>query len=170
MLSNGKFDRMNRTRLGALALMTLTLTYTMMLGGGIYEQLNITHKIASAPPHSFAMMQGPYGFHPIRFWVIFRPVTILLFLITLALLWKSDARKRVVSAFAIDVLITLATYGYFAPETGALTEVPFAETIDTALQQRAQRWETLNWARVAAFFAGCWLLLTAVSKSRLFRA
>lgn len=155
---------MTRIQLGALTLMGLTLAYAMMLGGGMYEQVNVTHKIASAPPQSLAMMQGPYGFHPLRFWIIFRPITILLFLISLALLWKSDVRTRVAGAFAIDMLITVATYAYFAPETGVIAGVPFAETIDPALQLRAQRWETWNWVRVSAFFAGCWLLLVAVRK------
>jgi hypothetical protein len=65
------------------SLVALCLFYIIMLGGGNYEQLNVTSVVTAAPPKSLYMMQGEYGFSPIKFWVIFRPLTILLFIVTL---------------------------------------------------------------------------------------
>jgi hypothetical protein len=155
-----------RNKFGGWLLLALTLPYIMMLGGGLYEQLNITAKIASAPPQSLAMMQGSYGFNPIKFWVLLRPITILLFLISLATLWKSNVRSWLLIAFSIDLLVTLSTYLYFAPETGFITSVPFSNTVDSVIQQRAQLWENLNWLRLSGFFVGSVFLLKALSKVR----
>lgn len=156
------------SRLANAFLFALTLSYLILLGGGNYEQLNITSTITSAPPQSLAMLQGPYGFTPFRFWVTFRPVTMVLFLLALAFNWKKSAsrRKLILIALGIDVLVTLATYLYFAPETGAITSVPFDTTsTDFTLQARAQLWKNLNWIRLLAFYTAAVVLLLAVNQS-----
>lgn len=76
------------------SLLALAFFYLIMLGGGNYEQINVTHVVASAPPKSFAMMQGSYGFNPVKFWVIFRPLTILLFIVALVFNWKISEQRR----------------------------------------------------------------------------
>lgn len=128
-------------------LLSLTLFYLIMLGGGNYEQLNVTSVVASAPPKSLAMIQGPYGFSPIAFWATFRPLTILFFILALIFNWNisPDRRKLLVIAFLIDIAVTIATFSYFAPETGVIATAPFDENlIDLSLQARAQQWQTNN--------------------------
>lgn len=128
-----------RLTIGDISLLLLTLLYAMMLGGGMYEQLNITPKIAAAPPQSLAMMQGPYGFNPVKFWVLFRPITILLFVISLGVNWRNVVRRKLIGvAFLVDVLSTAATFLYFAPETGVIASIPYSRTeVDEVIQARA---------------------------------
>lgn len=140
-------------------LLWLALVYTMMLGGGCYEQLNVTRKVISAPPQSLAMLQGPYGFNPIRFWILFRPLSLLLFAGALVLSWKREKRAYLLSAFALDVLVIVTTYAYFAPETGYITSLPFEQRIDPAAVERASRWGNLNWIRMAVMAAVSLLLI-----------
>src|SRR6187551_3681175 len=104
-----------RIKLANIFVFALTLFYIIMLGGGNYEQLNVTHTITSDLPKSLSMMQGPYGFNPVKFWVIFRPITILLFILSLIFNWSiSRARRNLLMvSFLIDIATTVATFLYF---------------------------------------------------------
>lgn len=155
-------------RLADYSLLLLTLFYLIMLGGGNYEQLTITNLVASAPPKSLAMLQGPYGFNPVKFWVTFRPLTILLFIAALVFNWKVSATRKnlLIASFLIDCGVTVATFLYFAPETGVLVSAKYdGAVIDSDLFERMQRWKNLNWLRLAAFYTAGILLLLSLNTS-----
>ncbi|MBL7876902.1 MAG: hypothetical protein JNL53_14635 [Cyclobacteriaceae bacterium] len=154
-----------KVSLANILLFSLVLFYLVMLGGGNYEQLNVTSLLASAPPESLAILQGPYGFNPVKFWVIFRPLTILLFLGAIIFNWRSTIRRKLLlTAFTIDCAITLSTFLYFAPETAVLTAPDLY--LDSTGVTRIQLWKNLNWIRLGAFYAASLFLLLALSKNR----
>ena len=147
--------------------LALARFYIIMLGGGNYEQLNVTNLVVSAPPQSLYILQGDYGFKPFAFWLLFRPLTILLFIAAIALNWKfTGRRKLLLIAFGVDIATTLATFLYFAPETEVIINIPFASTpVDPALIDRAILWKNLNWVRLAGFYLGGILLLVSLMKT-----
>lgn len=158
----------NKYKLANGSLILLALFYLIMLGGGNYEHMNVTTTVASAPPKSFAMLQGPYGFNPVKFWVTFRPITILLFITTIITNWNfsPSRRKLLLIAFAIDIAVILATFLYFAPETEIFVKASFNEnTIDNTLLQSAQQWKNLNILRLGAIYLSSLLLLIALAKT-----
>ncbi|MBX2898884.1 MAG: hypothetical protein KF775_04515 [Cyclobacteriaceae bacterium] len=136
-------------------LFTLVLLYIVMTGGGTYEHLNVTTKVLRAPPESLAILHGPYAFNPIKFWAIFRPITILLFIASLAISWRAPYRNLLLASFVIDCLITLSTFLYFAPKTAILLKPNPSADILT----RMNLWKNLNWIRLLAFYATSVLLL-----------
>jgi len=153
--------------LADISLISLALFYIIMLGGGNYEQLTVTNVVTSAPPKSLYMLQGPYGFKPVIFWIIFRPITILLFLLAIVANWNYSRvrRKLLLVAFCVDVITTIATFTYFAPETGVIAGVAYqADIIDTVQLERAQLWRNLNWLRIGGFYVGGILLLIAINQ------
>lgn len=155
-------------RLANFTVFALTLFYIIMLGGGNYEQLNVTHTLVSALPKSLAMMQGPYGFNPVKFWVIFRPITILLFILSLIFNWSISRERRNLLgiSFLIDLATTVATFLYFAPETGVIASMPYdSNQVDPAMTARAQVWESLNYIRLGAFYIVSILLLLTVNRN-----
>src|SRR6478736_3463892 len=134
MLNSYKF------KLADGSLTCLTLFYIIMLGGGCYEQLTVTNLVTSAPPKSLYMLQGPFGFKPMIFWIIFRPITIILFLITIITHWKYSLlrRKLLLFAFGVDMITTIATFAYFAPETGVIVGATYhPDVVDPLLFERA---------------------------------
>lgn len=158
-----------KLKLADKSLICLALFYIMMLGGGSYEQLTVTNVVTSSPPKSLYMLQGPFGFKPMIFWIIFRPITILLFLFTLITNWNYSVRRRtlLLLAFSIDLITTVATFTYFAPETGVIVGATYhPDIIDKTLMERAQLWKNLNWLRVSGFCLGGILLLTAINQNQ----
>jgi hypothetical protein len=159
-----------RVKLANATLIVLALFYLIMLGGGNYEQLTITNLVTSAPPKSLYILQGPYGFKPIIFWVIFRPITLILFIIALVGNWNHTLGRRnlLLIAFGIDILTTIATFSYFAPETGVIAGAKYDPAIVDEIQlQRAQLWKNLNWIRLGGFYLGSLLILLALSRNNL---
>jgi len=157
----------SRIRLSNLTIIALTLSFLILLGGGNYEAINVTHKVASAPPQSLSMLQGPYGFFPIKFWIIFHPLTELLFVVALIFNWRVSIfrRRMLLFCFAGTILIRVVTMLYFAPETGVIASASFSDTVDLALTKRAQRWEQLNYLRLAGYYAIGIALLFAVNRN-----
>ncbi|MFN8342794.1 MAG: hypothetical protein U0V64_14115 [Cyclobacteriaceae bacterium] len=150
------------TRIANVFLFALAFCYLIELGGGNYEHINVTRIVSLEPPRTMAMLQGPFGFTPRYFWMLFHPLTTLFFVLALAFNWKAvPARRRLlVAAFTIHVLVSIATFAYFAPETGKIAAVPFSDTVDAAAQALARRWANLNLVRLLAYYlaAGCILL------------
>lgn len=142
-----------------VALISLTLFYLVMLGGGTYEHLNVTTKVLSSPPDSLAILHGPFALNPVKFWATFRPLTILLFIGSLALHWKTPVRKLLLIAFIVDCLITLSTFMYFAPETIIIASADPNGSIMPEVLNRMKMWENLNWLRLLAFYFVSVLLL-----------
>ncbi|HEX2533417.1 MAG TPA: hypothetical protein VHK69_06760, partial [Chitinophagaceae bacterium] len=70
------------------------LSFATVIGGAVYEHMNIVPTWAAAPPVSLSMFQGEHGLKPEHFWKFIHPLTLLLFLGTLAAHWKSARRKN----------------------------------------------------------------------------
>ena len=155
------YAMLTRENLAGASLVLLCLFYIIMLGGGNYEQMNVSKVLVSAPPKSFAMLTGEYRFNPVAFWVTFRPLTILLFIISLILNWNISPMKRkiLLVCFSLDILVTIATFLYFAPEIGSMMSVPMSDEVDSDLMARATRWHRLNYVRLGTFYLVAILLL-----------
>ena len=132
------------------------LCFTTMIGGAVYEHLNMVPTWSAAPPLSLSMFQGEYGLKPETFWMLIHPVNIALFAITLLLHWRTTRRTVVLSVFSLYVVVLLITGLYFVPELISIMTTPFSPTTDPGLTQRASLWETLSLVRLGA------LLLMAV--------
>ena len=95
-------------------------------------------------------------------------ITILLFIAALVFNWRVSARRRhlLIVSFLIDCGVTLATFFYFAPETGMIAAAKYDSSIvDPNLFDRMQQWESLNWLRLGAFYVAGILLLSALNTS-----
>lgn len=156
-----------RKKLANTSLFVLTLFFLILLGGGNYEAINVGRVIASAPPKSLAMLQGPYKFFPVPFWVLFHPLSELFFVFALIFNWKISPYRRKLLLYAISgaVLLHLATTFYFAPETGVIAEAPYSDTVDETLKSRAQLWVNLNYIRLGVQYVIAILLLFAVNRN-----
>src|SRR5687768_2541727 len=89
------------------------LAFIIIIGGAVYEHLNVVPTWAAAPPVSLSMFQGEYGLKPELFWKIIHPVNLLLFTLTLIFHWKSERRKHILPVLSVYVLILVITAIYF---------------------------------------------------------
>jgi hypothetical protein len=69
------------------------LTFSIMIGGAVYEHLNVVPTWSAAPPASLSMFQGKYGLNPELFWMLIHPVNLFFFALNLIFHWKSLRRR-----------------------------------------------------------------------------
>ncbi len=81
-----------------IMLILASMSFTCIIGAGLYEHLTLVPVWSSAPPASLYMFQGKYGFDSALFWQTIHPVTVLLFIAALATNWKTGRRNRCSSA------------------------------------------------------------------------
>ncbi len=140
------------------------LSFAVVIGAAVYEHLAVVPQWSAAPPASLSMFQGKYGLNAGAFWMYIHPVTLLLFIAALALSWKTDRKKNLLTTFAGYLAIIIITAIYFVPELMAITGTPFSETVDPSLTKRAQLWELLSLIRLAVLVVLSQVLFLGLTK------
>jgi hypothetical protein len=140
------------------------LSFSVILGAAIYEHTALWPTAFSEPPKSLSVFQGPYRLNSAMFWMSVHPVTLLLFVITLAVSWKTTRRKHVLIAMGGYVIVLLTTFTFFVPELVELTGTPYSDTVDASLQARGSRWITLSLIRGGVLIALAMVLLLGLTE------
>jgi hypothetical protein len=143
---------------------TTCLAFAIIIGGAVYEHLNVVPQWAAAPPASLSMFQGKYGLKPALFWIIIHPVTLGLFALTLIVHWHSPRRKNLLIVLTTYLAILLVTAFYFVPELVAITTTAYTQTTDVVLTQRAAAWEILSLLRLVVLVGLSLFLFTGLTK------
>ena len=141
------------------------LAFSIIIGGAVYEHLNVVPKWTAGPPASLEMFQGRYGLKPELFWMIIHPVTITLLIISLIMQRKSPRKKNLVIVLLNYILVLVITSIYFVPELIEITTTSYATTIDGNLTHRANLWEILSIIRLAFLIILSLVLFTGLTKS-----
>lgn len=124
------------------------MAFTIVIGAAVYEHLSVVPQWSAAPPASLSMFQGEYGLNAGAFWSKIHPITLLLFVITLALSWKSNRRINVLITLIGYLIVMIITGYYFVPELIDITSTSYSTAIDEGLRSRASLWENLSLLRL----------------------
>lgn len=141
------------------------LGFALMIGGGLYEHLNMVPTWAAAPPVSLSMFQGPHGLNPSLFWKLIHPVNLLLFATTLFVHWRTARRKPLLVVLAAYMVILVITATYFVPELLRITTTPYAPVPDPALTRSALLWERLSLVRLGVLLVLALVLFLGLTQS-----
>lgn len=125
------------------------LSFAVVIGGAIYEHIGVVPKWRLAPPVSLSMFQGKYGLDPSTFWKSIHPVTLILFIITLIIFWRTASKPYILIPLIGYILVLIITAIYFVPELLSITGTAFSDHADASLMQRARLWEILSLVRLA---------------------
>lgn len=132
-----------------LWLIITIVLYAMVNGAGYWETFNVVPLLASDPPLSFHIFQGPYGLRYEKFWIIIHTVHEISFILAIWLNWKITKRRYLLFiAFGAHILLRIWTLLYFAPVLNGFWDYPVGTKIDIALQQQTESWKNWNLLRV----------------------
>ena len=140
------------------------LAFCTIIGGAVYEHINVVPVWTAAPPVSLSMFQGQYGMKQEYFWKFIHPVNLLLFVVTLILHWRSPRRKSILTVFGGYVMILIITSVYFVPELIQITTTAFSNSADSSLVSRASLWETLSLVRLFVLIVLSLVLFMGLTK------
>lgn len=141
------------------------LSFSIIVGAAVYEHLAVWPRAYAAPPLSLSMFQGEYGLNSGAFWTKIHPVTLLLFITTLILFWKSARRKTILIVFIGYIVVMVTTFLYFVPELIDITTTEYTTAIDESLRSRGALWEKLSLLRLAVITGLAIVLYFGASKT-----
>jgi len=136
---------MKELNLRNLTLMALVGCCLMQIGAQLYALSVVASTVSAAPPRSFAMLQGEYGYNSSAFWNTVPTITFVLFVIALVANWKTSRRKLLLLALTLFVVGGLVAGLYLEPIFDEMKAVGFRDQVDPVLQSRAARWYALDW-------------------------
>ena len=136
---------MQKREFANLSLMALIASYFIQYGGQLFALVVSANTVAKAPPRSFAMWQGEYGYDSSAFWDTVPTITAILFVVSLIANWRTIRRNLVLFAAAMFVVGAILAMFLLMPEFAELQAIPFSDTVDAELQKRASRWLMLDW-------------------------
>lgn len=139
------------------------ISFCIIIGAGVYEHFAVWPIAFSEPPKSLTMFQGDYAMQPATFWKLIHPLTLILFIITLALNWRTGRRKSILTALGIYFLMLVATFIYFVPQLMQLIGTHYSETVDTSLQKSGSLWITLSLVRAVFMVISAFILISGLT-------
>jgi len=136
-----------------LSLIALIVSCFMQIGAQLFAILVIVRTVVAAPPRSFAIFDGEYGYDSSIFWETVPMVTLTLFVAALIANWRTTRRSLMFLALAL-FLGGAAVAGFVVePEFAKLTAIGYSDFVDPGLQSRAAKWY--------AHDIGLWLIALA---------
>jgi hypothetical protein len=145
------------------------LAFAIIIGGAVYEHLNVVPVWSAEPPVSLSMFQGEYGLKPDLFWKIIHPVNLVLFTLTLILHWRSGRKKNLVIVLTSYLIILAVTTVFFVPELISITTAAISSVPDPGLTRRAEMWELLSIIRLIVLVVLAIILFTGLTKTNQLR-
>ena len=127
-------------------MMALVASCLMQMGAQLFALSVVASTVSAAPPRSFAMLQGEYGYDSSAFWSALPTITSVLFLIALIANWKTTRRKLLLLALFLFIIGGLVAGLYMEPVFDEMKAMGYRDEVDPVLQSRAARWYALDWA------------------------
>jgi len=155
---------MKRIDVPDLTLAALVASCFIQIGAQLFALVVVAGTVTEAPPRSFAMLAGQYGYDSSGFWNTVPTITSVLFLVALIANWKTRRRKLLLFALTLFVTGSLIAGLLAEPVFSEMTAIGYSDRVDSALQIRAAKWYALDWMLwgVAAS-AGVALLLALIT-------
>lgn len=129
-----------------LTLIALVACCLMQVGAQLFALCVVAGTVSAAPPRSFAILQGEYGYDSSAFWSVVPMVTLALFVIALVANWKTPRRNLLLLALSLFIIGGLLAGLYLEPMFEEIKAIGFRDDIDPILQRRAAIWYAFDWA------------------------
>jgi len=140
------------------------ISFTIIIGAGIYEHVAIWPHAFSEPPKSLTMFQGAYTLNSAPFWKYIHPITLVLFIITLIMNWHTARKFHVLIPMAVYVIVIIVTFTFFVPQLISILTTTYSDTIDESLQQRGSTWIILSLIRLLIILVMAIFLFIGLTK------
>lgn len=134
--------------------------YFLMNGAQLWETALMVPAWTVAPPSFLIVFQKPYALDFKVFWIVMHSLHEIIFIVALCYNWKIKKRRNLmVAVFLAHLSIRIWTLIYFAPTLMEFQRLPYSDTVDLILKEKAMQWRNLNIVRVVLFFMLNFLLI-----------
>jgi len=143
-----------------ITLIAVTASCLLQAGAQLFAVAIVASTISAAPPRSFFILEGEYGYNSSSFWDIVPTLTFSLFIIALITNWKTQRQKLILYALVLFIIAGLVAGFLLEPFFADIIKIGYSDRVDTALQAQARRWYIFDWmVWVLGLVSGLILLL-----------
>ena len=154
-----------------ITLIAVTASCLLQVGAQLFAVSIVASTISEAPPRSFFILQGEYGYNSSSFWDIVPTLTFSLFIIALITNWKTQRQKLILYALVLFIIAGLVAGLLLEPFFADIIKIGYSDRVDTALQVKAQRWYILDWmVWTLSLVAGLMLLVALMRPLKIEKA
>jgi hypothetical protein len=154
---------MKKMNLPNMTLIALVASCLLQIGAQLFALSVVASTVAEAPPRSFAMLEGEYGYNSSAFWNTVPPITFVLFIIALVTNWKTQRRNLILFALTLFIFGGLVAGFFLEPVFANMIKRGYSDQVDPILQNQAMRWYFMDWLVWAlGLFAGLTLLVALI--------
>lgn len=147
-----------------ITLIALTASCFIQTGAQLFAVSMIAGTLSEAPPRSFAMLQGEYGYNSSSFWEVVPAITFLMFIVALITNWKTQRQKLILLALILFIIGGIVAGFFLEPFFADMIKVGYSDEVDSALQVQAQRWYVFDWMVWTLSLAAGLTLLVALTR------
>ncbi len=159
---------MKELNLKNITLIALVACCLAQVGAQLFALSVVASTVSAAPPRSFAMLQGEYGYNSSAFWNTVPMITFVLFIIALVTNWKNQRRKFILFALTLFIIGGLVAGFFLEPVFADMIKRGYSDHVDPVLQTQAKRWYFFDWmVWVLGLFAGLTLLVALIRPIRV---
>lgn len=117
----------------------------IQIGAQLFALVVVAGTVAKAPPRSFAMFAGEYGYNSSSFWNTVPAITFALLLVALIANWKTVRRNLLLFTLSLFVIGGLIAGFLVEPVFAEMLAMGYSDRVDPVLQSRAAKWHALDW-------------------------
>jgi hypothetical protein len=147
-----------------ITLIALAASCFLQAGAQLFAVSIVASTVSEAPPRSFAMLQGEYGYNSSSFWDIVPSITFLLFIIALIVNWKTQRQKLILFALTLFIIGAIVAGFFLEPLFADMIKKGYSDQVDTTLQAQARRWYIFDWMVWTLSLVAGLMLLVALTR------
>lgn len=142
------------------SLIAATASCFTQIGAQLFAIVVILRTTIAAPPRSFAMLQGDYGYDSSMFWQTVPTITLVLLIGAILTNWRTTRRNLLLLTLALFLIGSAVAGLVVEPGFDKLTAVGYSNVVDASLQSRAATLYAYDWVLwLIALSAGITLLV-----------
>ena len=131
---------MDKQTLPNLSLMALIASCFIQIGAQLFAIVVIVRTVIAAPPRSFAIFEGEYGYDSSIFWQTVPTVTMALLVVALIANWRTTRRNLLLASLGLFLVGAVVAGLVVEPAFADLMAVGYSDMVDPLLQSRAAAW------------------------------
>jgi hypothetical protein len=155
---------MNKLTVKNVSLIASIVSCFTQIGAQLFAILVIVRTTIAAPPRSFAMFEGEYGYDSSIFWETVPMITLALLILAVVINWRTTRRNLLLLSLALFLVGSAVAGLVVEPGFGKLMAIGYSDVVDTSLQSQAATLYAYDWALWFIALASGVALLVALAR------
>lgn len=151
---------MNSHTFKNVSLIASIVSCFLQIGAQLFAIVVVVRTTIAAPPRSFAMFEGEYGYDSGTFWETVPMITLALLTLAIVTNWRTTRRILMLLSLVLFLVGSAVAGLVVEPGFGKLMAIGYSDVVDASLQSQAATLYAYDWV--------LWFIALAAGAALLF--